>query len=164
MTNWVTYAVLAVLAVFTLLGVFAGIVRTLFILAGGIVGVFLAGRYTTTLVYKLHFTTPNLTRNIAHIVVFVLIIVAVMLIGWLIAYIVRKLTKVTVPVWADRFGGGLLGLFLGIIFSGAMLICLLTFSYLFHSSIIESPLTKFVVIKVDVAIKLLPQLYQNTRN
>lgn len=114
--NWLDWVLLVSLGFSVVSGLMSGLMKTIFGLAGFIVGLWLAGHYYATLAPKLGFISQE---NMAKIVAFVIIAAAVILVAYILGAIFRKIISLLTLGWVDRLGGAILGLALSIIFLGA---------------------------------------------
>jgi membrane protein required for colicin V production len=150
--NWLDIVLLIIMAVFTVMGIKQGIIKVLFTLVGGIVGVILAGRFSESLGDKLSFISNSGT---AKIVAFVLILVVVMIIAAILAMVIKKIAETILLGWINRLGGGILGLVLGALFCGAVLAMWLKFRG--DSDVITgSVISDFLINKFKIVLGLLP--------
>jgi membrane protein required for colicin V production len=158
--NWLDILIIIGLAISLIIGIWAGLIRTLFILAGMIIGVVLAGQYSEALGEKLSFIS---SPGVAGIIAFIIILLATLLVVVLLAIIVQKIAHWVLLGWLDRIGGGILGLLLGAIFIGAMLAMYMRFQG--SSDVItSSPLASFLVDKFWIVLGLLPDQFDYIRN
>src|SRR4030042_1652295 len=122
--NWLDIVILIALVISIVMGLRAGIIKVLFTLAGGIIGVVLAGRFSEGLADKLTFISDS---NIAGIVAFAVILIVVMIVATILAFVIKKIASMVLLGWVDKLGGAVLGLIVGAIFSGAVLAMWLKF-------------------------------------
>jgi membrane protein required for colicin V production len=158
--NWLDIVLLIVIAVFTVMGIKQGIIKVLFTLVGGIVGVVLAGRFSDSLGGKLTFISDEGT---AKIVAFALILVVVMLIAAILAFIIKKIAETILLGWINHLGGGILGLVLGALFCGAVLAMWLKFRG--DSDVITgSFISDFLINKFKIVLGLLPGDFKSVKD
>jgi membrane protein required for colicin V production len=158
--NWLDI----VIAVFILISVFgglrAGVIKVLFSIAGLIIGVVLAGRYSEALGDKLSFISDP---NTAGIVAFVLIMLVVMIAASILAFVIKKIASAVLLGWIDKLGGAVLGLLLGMIFAGAILSMYLKF--IGDTAVItDSALAGFLLDKFPIVMGFLPEQFRNVRD
>ncbi|MGD1119551.1 MAG: CvpA family protein [Dehalococcoidales bacterium] len=158
--NWLDIVLIVVLAVFTFMGVKAGIIKILFTLVGGIVGVVLAGRFSDSLGNKMSFISNSDT---AKIVAFIIILVVVMIIAVILALIFKKIAETILLGWVNRIGGGILGLLTGAIFCGALIAMWVKF----HGgsvAITDSAIARFLIKEFWVVLGLLPGSFKSVKD
>jgi membrane protein required for colicin V production len=129
-------------------------------IVGLIVGVVLAGRYSGALGDKLSFISdPNTAQTVA----FVFIIVAALIIAMILAFILRKVASTILLGWIDRLGGAVLGLFLGMIFAGAILTMYM--KYFGSTGVVsESWIAGFLLDKFPIVLGLLPKEFNSVKS
>ncbi len=151
--NWLDIVIIIGLAGSVLMGIQQGLIRILFALAGGIIGVVLAGRYADALAEKLSFISDY---GIAGTVAFVIIVLATVIVGTIAGLIVKKVVHVLPLVgWVDKLAGAIIGLLAGAIFIGGLLAMWL--GYQGPTDVIGgSALAKFILDKFGIVLGLLP--------
>ena len=158
--NWLDIVILVVLVISVFSGMRAGIIKVAFTLAGGIIGVVLAGRYSEGLADKLTFISDS---GIAGIVAFAIILIVVMVVATVIAFIIKKIASAVLLGWVDKIGGAVVGLFVGAIFVGAVLAMWLKFQG-GNDFITDSALANFLVDKFGIVLGLLPSEFQSVQD
>jgi len=158
--NWFDIVIIIALAISVVSGIKAGIIKVLFTLAGGIIGVVLAGRYSEGLADKLTFISDS---SIAGIVAFAIILIAVMIVAMVLAFVIKKIASVVLLGWVDKLGGAVIGLIAGAIFCGALLAMWLKFQG-DNDIITGSALASFLIDKFGIVLGLLPSEFQSVRN
>lgn len=108
--NWLDLALLAVWIILVLIGLWKGLIKTLFPLIGIILGIFLAGQFHTSLAGELTFIeSENISRIAAFAIIFVAVLIGVSILG---AFL-RKSLQTLALGWVDRIGGIFGGLVIG---------------------------------------------------
>jgi membrane protein required for colicin V production len=158
--NWLDIIIIIVVAISIFMGLKAGIIKVLFMLAGGIIGVVLAGRFSDSLADKLSFISDS---NIAGIVAFVIILLAVMIIAMILAMVIHKIVSAVLLGWVDHLGGAVLGLILGAIFCGAALAMWVRYQGI-SDAVTGSALANFLLDKFPVVLGLLPSEFKSIRD
>jgi membrane protein required for colicin V production len=158
--NWLDIVIIIVIVISIFMGLKAGIIKVLFMLAGGIIGVVLAGRYSDSLASKLTFISDP---NIAGIVAFVIIILAVMIIAMILAMVIKKIVSAVLLGWVDHLGGAVLGLLVGAIFCGAVLAMWIKYQGL-SDAVTSSALANFLLTKFTIVLGLLPSEFQSIKD
>jgi len=158
--NWLDIVIIVLLAVPAFLGLKAGIIKALFTVAGAVIGVVLAGRFSDSFGGMLTFVSDPGT---ARVIAFAIILIAVMIIATIAARMVKWALSAVLMGWINHLGGAILGLFLGFVFSGAVLtmwIKFLGFSNVFE----ESLLAGFLLNGFPIVMGLLPAEFDSVRS
>ncbi|MFC1967657.1 CvpA family protein [Chloroflexota bacterium] len=116
--NWLDIVIIVLILVPTVMGLKAGLIKTVLTLAGVIIGVILAGRYHGLLAEQLTFISQP---NLANIAAFVIILLVVMIIAGILASVLKWITSLMLLGWVNRLGGAALGFIMGALFCGAVL-------------------------------------------
>jgi len=158
--NWLDIVLLVIIAFSTIMGIKAGIIKILFTLVGGIVGVVLAGRFSGSLGSKLTFISDEGT---AKIVAFIFILIVVMIIAAILAFVIKKIASVVLLGWVNMLGGGVLGLIMGAIFCGAVLAVWLKFQG--DTNVVTgSAIADFLITKFKIVLGLLPGDFNSVKD
>jgi membrane protein required for colicin V production len=157
--NWLDIVIIVALILTIVMGLWSGLIMVLFLLAGTIVGILLAGAYADALGSKLTF----LDAGGAHMLGFLIILVGAIIVATILGSLLKMIVKSAVLGVVDKVGGAILGLLVGAIFIGAILtICL---KYLGPSdAITSSSLAGFLVDKFGVVLGLLPAQFDSVRS
>ena len=152
--NWLDWVLVASLGFSIISGLKKGLVKTVFGIAGMVVGIILASRYYNLL-------APNLTfisqENLAKIAAFVIIVAAISLIANILGAIFKKIVSMLTLGWVDRLSGAVLGLALGAISLGVTLALLIKFSIFGLDQIISQSWLAALLLKTYPLVKnLLP--------
>jgi membrane protein required for colicin V production len=158
--NWLDIAIVILLIVPALIGLKAGIIKILLTVAGLIVGVVLAGRFSTWLGGQLTFISDP---GIAKVVAFALILIVVLVLASVAAALIKKFASALLLGWINRLGGAVLGLALGIIFCGAVVTMWVNFLGA-GSTIENSAMAKFLVDTFPIVLGLLPKDFDAVRS
>ncbi|OGO19686.1 MAG: hypothetical protein A2Z15_00120 [Chloroflexi bacterium RBG_16_50_11] len=156
--NWLDILIIIGLIISLVSGIQQGLIKVLFTLAGAIIGVILAGRYSDALAEKLSFISDP---GIAGIVAFIIIIVATLIVASILGIIVKKIVSAVLLGWLDKLGGAVLGVVLGAITIGALLA--MYQRYQPTDVIIDSALATFLLDKFWVVLGLLPDEFDSIR-
>jgi membrane protein required for colicin V production len=158
--NWLDIVIVVLIVVPVFLGLKAGIVKALFTVAGVIVGVVLAGRFSDSLAGIFSFIS---NPGAAKVVAFAIILLAVMIVAVVLAMLVKWALSAVLLGWVNRLGGAILGLILGFIFCGALLTMWVKF--LGMSSPVEGSLLAGVLLNgFPVVLALLPSEFDSVRS
>ncbi|MFA5309157.1 MAG: CvpA family protein [Dehalococcoidales bacterium] len=155
--NWLDYVLLVIFVISVFMGLRAGIIKVLFTLAGGIIGVVLAGRFAASLGSRFS------DSSVAKIVAFIVILIIVMALALLLAFVIKKIASVVLLGWVDRLGGAVFGLVLGAIFCGAIVTMWISFRGS-SSAVTDSAISQFLVDKFPLVLGLLPSSFDNVRD
>ncbi len=109
------------------IGLKQGLIRTLFSMAGFVLGLILAAAFFRGLAGVLSFI-PN--ETIAKVAAFLLILFVVSLAAALLAWIIRSVVHAVMLGWLDHLGGAVFGFLLGAYFLGGALAFAVRFSLL----------------------------------
>lgn len=160
--NWLDWILLVILAFSIISGLKEGLVKTVFGMAGMVVGIMLASRYYNLL-------APNLTfipqENLAKIAAFLIIAAAISLIANILGAIFRKVVSMLTLGWIDRLSGAILGLALGAVSLGVTLALLTKFSVFGLENIIRQSWLATLLLKTYPLVKnLLPMDFSDLGN
>ena len=159
---WLDWVLLALLAFSVISGLMQGLVKTVFGIAGMIVGIMLAGRYYTLLAPNLSFIPQE---NLAKIAAFLIIAAVVMVIAGILGIIFKKIVSKLTLGWIDRLGGAILGLVLGSTSSGVGLTLLAKFSFFgLEQSINQSWIASLLLKSYPLIKNLLPSDFSSLSN
>jgi membrane protein required for colicin V production len=158
--NWLDVIILVIIAISTVIGVKVGIIKAFFAVAGGIIGVFLAGRFSGSLADRLTFISD---QGIAGAVAFTIILIAVLIIAIILAVMIKWATSAVMLGWINRLGGAVLGLVLGAIFCAALLTMWVNFQGI-SSAVSDSLLARFLVAKFPIVLAFLPAEFDSVRS
>jgi membrane protein required for colicin V production len=158
--NWLDIVIAIFILISVIGGLKQGIIKMALSIIGLIVGVVLAGKYSGALGDKLTFISDP---NIAGTVAFVFIVIAVMIVAMILAFILRKIAATLLLGWIDKLGGAVLGLFMGMIFAGAILTMYMKF---FGSSgvVTDSWMAGFLLDKFPIVMGLLPAEFDSVKS
>ncbi|MCG8348893.1 MAG: CvpA family protein [Chloroflexales bacterium] len=155
--NTLDMIVLIMLALFTALGVYWGLIRQVLSIVGLLVGVAMAGRYGPEVAAWLSsFSTSGQVIDIAG---FIAVLVGVSAIASLIASLLRLFVGLLFLGWVDHLLGGILGLIQGLLASAAVLIALVTFS-VWQESVADSRLADALLWVGKPLTFLLPEIFR----
>ena len=158
--SWLDIIILILLVVPTLIGLKLGIIKVLFTVAGMIVGVVLAGRFSEPLGKSLTFISDP---GWAKIAAFAIILIVVMLIASVLAGVLKKITSAALLGWVNRLGGAVLGFIMGFIFCGAILSMWVKYLGI-GDSIADSALANLLLDNFPVILGLLPAEFDSVRS
>lgn len=107
--NWVDIVIAILVLGLGFMGWRNGVIKLIFTLVGGIVGLVLAGQLWEQVADVL----PIDNESFAKIAAFVAILAVVMIIAWIAARIVKTMLKVLLLGWVDGLAGAAIGLLIG---------------------------------------------------
>jgi membrane protein required for colicin V production len=158
--NWLDVVILVVFAISVFSGLRVGLIKVLFTVVGIIVGVVLAGHFSTSLGDKMTFIS---NPGWAKIAAFAIILVVVMIISGILAAFLSKLISLVLLGWVNRLAGAVLGLVVGAFFMAAILS--IWVHYLGPSATVSnSALARFLLDKFPFVLGLLPSEFDSIRN
>ncbi len=157
--HWLDIILILVLALAAFIGYWRGLIRAFFMLAGLILGVFLAGRLYGPFANVLSFI-PNDTA--AKILAFIIILIAVLAAAMVIAFSLRKTIAAIRLGWADRLLGALFGVLLGGVICGAFLAFFGHFLNI-GATLGQSWIASLLLDRIPVLLALLPQEFDAVR-
>lgn len=157
--NWLDIILILVLAFFAFLGWRRGIIRTALILAGLILGVFIAGCFYVPLGDRLPIS--NITT--ARIVAFLIIFIAVLAVAFVVAFLLRKTIAAVKLGCADKVLGALFGFVVGAVICGVLLALLAHFLNI-EAPISQSWIASILLDRVPALLVLLPDEFDVVRS
>ena len=158
--SWLDIVILILLVVPILIGLKIGIIKVLFTVAGMIVGVVLAGRFSESLAGSLTFISDPRWANVA---AFAIILIVVMIIASILAGVLKKITSAVLLGWVNRLGGAVLGFVMGFVFCGAILSIWVKFLGI-GDSVSDSALANLLLDNFPIILGLLPAEFDSIRS
>ncbi len=151
--NWIDVILISILALTSILGVIKGLVKQVFGLLAGIIGLILAlGFYSQVSWIYLRFVSNEVVANFLG---FLTIFLAVLCLGWVSSYCLSKFIKGPLKLLNNILGGGL-GLLKGILICGVVVFALLVFP-ISKKALKESVLSPVCLQMTRAMISLIPQ-------
>ncbi len=157
--NWLDVVIIIVVAISTLIGLKAGLIKTVLSLAGLIIGVLLAGRYHTVLTERLTFIPQD---NLANIAAFAIILIGVMLIALVLASVLKWAASMVMLGWLNHLGGAAFGFVLGAILCSTILAIWVKFLGT-PGTIAASALAPLLLDRFPIILALLPEEFDRVR-
>ena len=157
--NWLDLIIFIIVAAAVIKGIRAGLIRSVFNVAGLVIGFLAAVSYYApagSMILR-HINLPQIIADVlSFIVIFAVTTAAVHLVGSLVAV----LTKIRLFRFADRVGGSAAGLLIGFILVGIILIMITAFPLFngFHDQVEESYLAPTIVENTQQAYEELGKL------
>lgn len=160
--NGLDFAILGVLAWFTLASLSTGIIREVLHLGGIILGVWVAGRYYPQLAASLAFLELGQAENI---VAFLLLLVAVAVGAHVVGFALQQVVSLLFLGWLDHLGGALFGFAKGFALVAVLLVLMARFPILGLDNLVrESRLAPLFLELVPVLLAFLPAEFQDIRS
>jgi membrane protein required for colicin V production len=157
--NWFDIVIIIVIAIPTFIGLKAGIVKALFIVVGGIVGIVLAGRYSDQLATAFSESPEDWMKVVA----FAVILLVVLIIASIAAKLVKWALSAVLLGWVNSLGGAILGFILGAFFCAAVLT--MWVKYMGAGDILTgSALASFLLDGFPIALGLFPAEFDSVRD
>jgi membrane protein required for colicin V production len=158
--NWLDIVIIVLLVIGIFSGLKTGFIKSLFSLAGLVLGIALAGRYYTSLAGFLTFL-PN--ETIANIAAFIIIFVVVLIIAAILGTVFTKQVSTLLLGWLNRLLGAVFSLFLGAFFIASILTIWVQFAGP-NDIILGSLIAPILLDKVPFILTLLPAEFNNVPN
>jgi len=158
--NWLDIVIIVVAVLLGIAGLRQGIIKTVFGIAGLIVGIVLAGRYYDELA-ALIFPTGATWANIA---AFIIILLATLIVANVIGWFVAKLVHLVLLGWLDRLVGCVLGVIIGGLLCAAILAIVVKYSPGTETVISQSVLARFLMGGFPLLLALLPEEFDFIRD
>jgi membrane protein required for colicin V production len=156
--NWLDIVIIIALLLSAVSGLMNGLIKSLFSLAGLIIGIILARHYYTALAGYLTFI-PDLSA--ARIAAFVIILVAVGIVATILGALFTRIISTISLGWLNRLGGAVFGVILGAVFIAAILS--LWAKYGGSSVVSDSALATLLVARLPLVLALLPAEFDVVR-
>jgi len=150
--NWLDIVIIVVAVLLGLAGLRQGIIKTVFGIAGLIVGIVLAGRYYDELAALL----SSSGATWANIAAYVIILIATLIVAGVVGSLVAKLVHLVLLGWLDRLVGCVLGVFIGGLLCAAVLAIVVKYYPGTEAVISQSGLAKFLMEGFPLLLALLP--------
>lgn len=158
--NGLDIAILAMLGIFTLLGVYWGLIRQVLALAGLVVGIIVAGRYSANVADWLSSFIAD--PVVANAIGFIGLLLLVSSIASLIASLLHTFVGLLFFSWLDHLLGGILGLVQALISAAAILIGMITFPLPLWASAVDSSIFAGAILRIGTLLTpLLPQIFRD---
>jgi membrane protein required for colicin V production len=152
--NWLDAVIIIIAIVLGFTGMKRGIIKTVFGIAGLVVGIVLAGRYYDN--FANLFSSFDVAW--AGIAAYAIILLATMaLVGWIGSQI-SKLLKTLMLGWIDGLVGGLIGILMGGVFCAAIFTIVLKYNIggPFEDIVLKSQLAILLMDRFPLLLGLLP--------
>lgn len=158
--SWLDISLIVFLSISILMGLWQGLIRSIFSMAGFVVGLWLAARFYRDLAAILSFIPQG---SIAKAAAFILILIAVSIAAALLAWIIRSMVHAVMLGWVDHLGGAVFGFLLGAYFLSGILAFVERFSLfgleeIVRNSALAQWLLSLPIISSLVASTTLPPL------
>jgi len=158
--GWLDIGVIVIIAIAAISGLKTGIIKAVLSLAGVLVGVILAGRFSTALAGQLTFLP---SEGMAEIVAFAIILVGVMIVAVVLASVLKWIASAMLLGWVNRLGGAIFGFAMGAVFCGALLAIWVKWLGV-SDAITESMVASLLLDKFPLVMALLPAEFDSVRS
>jgi membrane protein required for colicin V production len=155
--NWLDIVILIAIVLFTFVGLKNGLIKTAISLAGLLVGIILAGRFSSLLASYLTFIQ---SKQIANIAAFIIIFVAILVMATVLSFILTKVASAILLGWLDHLAGGAVGLVTGAIICAALLAIWVKWLGP-NASILQSQIAAVLLDKFPFILSLLPSEFNS---
>ncbi len=156
--NWLDIILLLALLLAAFIGFRRGIIKVVLILAGLILGVFLAGRFYSSFADRLPIGNDTAARILAFIIIFIAVIAA----AFVLAFLLRKTIATIKLGWADRLSGAIFGFIAGAVICGALLALFAHFLDI-EGTVGQSWIASILLDRVPALLALLPDEFDSVR-
>ncbi|MCZ2111172.1 MAG: CvpA family protein [Dehalococcoidia bacterium] len=157
--NWLSIALLAVIALLTWRAFVNGFIRELVSLCVAILAVPIAGVFYDDLYRKLSPIVTN--ETMAKLVAFLAILGGVIIGGQVVAHLLKQTVAMLNLGAADRLAGGLFGFVKAVILCQVILIALVAFPEPdLHATIDESPVATVLIDSAPMVLAFLPKTFE----
>jgi len=157
--NWLDIILIVALFLATFIGFRWGTIRVAVILAGLILGVFLAGRFYSSFADWLHIGNDTTAKILAFIIIFIAVVAAAVV----LAFLLRKTIATIKLGWADRLSGAILGFIAGAVICGALL-ALFAHFFDIEGTVGQSWIASVLLDRVPALLALLPDEFDSVRD
>jgi membrane protein required for colicin V production len=148
-------ALLVFMGVLAVVGLAKGLVRILVGMGALVTAFLVACFYHEPLADAL--AGLDLPLEVRSLISYGLLFLAVMLAGGLLAFVLRKIVKAAMLGWADRVGGGALGLAVAVLASALVVLPLVAYSPRGARLLERSVLAPYIAAVADLAVRVAPQ-------
>jgi membrane protein required for colicin V production len=150
--SWLDTVIIITSLALGLLGLWKGIIRTAFGIAGLVGGIYLAGRWAGTLADALFSNGSAWTEGVAYAIILITIIIAASIVG----HFVAKLVHITFLGWIDRLAGFILGTAIGVTLFAALLTITTKYFPPVENVVSTSPIAKAILQYFASLLELFP--------
>ena len=154
--NWLDIVIIIIIAIPTFIGLKAGIVKALFIIAGGIIGIVLAGRFSGQL------GAAFSDEGWANVLAFAVILLVALLIASIAAKLVKWVLSAVLLGWVNSLGGAVLGFIMGAFLCGAVLAIWIKYLGI-GDTLSDSALAGFLLDGFPFVLGILPGEFDSVR-
>jgi len=158
--SWLDTVIVVVSLALGLAGLWKGIFRTAFGIAGLVGGIYLAGRYAEPLASALFSSGATWTEVAAYAIILVSTVIVSSIIGWFTA----SLIHLTFLGWVDRLVGFILGAGIGAVLCTAVLAAAIKYLPATERAVSISPTAKLMLEYFPSLLALLPGEFDFARN
>jgi membrane protein required for colicin V production len=151
--NWLDIVILAITIILGLMGLRRGAIKTVFGIAGLVVGIVLAGRYYHHLASVLSPSGASWSGIAAYAIILAATLVVASIIGWFVA----RLAHIILLGWIDRLIGFILGAGIGAMLCAAVLAIVSKYLPGMEGIISHSVMARLLMEQFPLLLALLPE-------
>ena len=153
--NWLDFIIILVVIGFVAAAYSAGLIREVVTLVAVLLGIVIAGALYNKLAKDVLVFLSD--EDAARAISFLILFGAVYLFGQIMAYVLKTGAALVMLGWADHIGGGVFGLFQGLLVVQVLLILFAAYPSLkLDGAIADSQLGRYFVDDVPIALHVLP--------
>lgn len=158
--NWLDIVIIVVAVLLGIVGLRQGIIRTVFGIAGLMVGIILAGCYYQPFAALLSTSGATWAKIAAYTIILIATLIVAGVIGWLVA----KAVHFAALGWLDKLVGFIFGIFIGGLLCAAVLAILLKYYPGTAAIISQSAIAQFLMEEFPLLLALLPNEFDSIRD
>jgi len=152
--NWLDFTILVAMGISIFMGFQTGLVKTLALLGGILLGIAVGSRYFSQSARIIESFTDN--DNVSNVIGFILIFLLVLLVFFICGSILKKTIKILMLGALDNIGGALFGFVLSIVFISSLLQMIDQFPFMgLNNTIKDSSIASFLVEDFDAVLQKL---------
>lgn len=156
--NWLDIILILAFLLAAFIGYRRGIIRVVLMLAGLILGVFLAGRFYSSFADRLPIGNDTAAKVLAFIIIFIAVIAA----AFVLAFLLRRTIAALKLGWADNLSGAVFGFIAGAVTCGALL-ALVAHFWDIEGTVGQSWIASILLDRVPAVLALLPDEFDSVR-
>lgn len=158
--NWLDIVIVAIAALFGMLGLWKGAIKAVFGIAGLVGGIALAGHYYKPLASILSPSGAIWSGIAAYVIILVATLIIASIVGWFVA----RLVHIVMLGWVDRLIGFILGAGIGGMLCAAVLAIVGKYLPSTEEAISHSAIAKLLIEQFPLLLALLPEEFDFIRD